>query len=167
VSDAADRSQFDFVEVFQEELFVAAAADFLPFGLCAGDQATIPLERVSELPLVMPSMKHNARKVAERIARASQITLNVVSELDSYSQIVETVDRASAYSLMSRAAALAPVERGSIVLIPISSRPFKRSCYHIRKRQRPVTSASLAVEAKAVAIIREMNDRFALNLAFA
>lgn len=160
-------SDFDFQLAFREEMFIVAAPDFLPNGTVSGDLPTIEPARLAGLPFVLPSVKHNARRIIERLFRKRQLLLNTVSEIELLSQVMEMVIRASAYSVLPRCAVLQQLERGELVLIRVAEEALWRTCYVVRKRWRPVTAPCLAVEAAMTAIFGEMNKRFSLDLAFA
>src|SRR5690606_17432436 len=78
---------FEAMPVFREELSLVSASDFVPDS-ARGEPPSIPLEALQALPFVLPSAKHNARRIVDRIFRATGIAPEIVSEIDSHSQIV-------------------------------------------------------------------------------
>jgi LysR family nitrogen assimilation transcriptional regulator len=116
-----------------------------------------------ELPFVMPSLPHGARRVVERYARANGVNFNVVIEMDSLPQIIEIVSRASAYTILPHASVAGLVAAGELALVRISDPPLRRTAYLTRKRSHAASTASLAVEKSMMKIIREMIDRYRLE----
>lgn len=159
-----DLDLFEVVPFFREPLYLMAAGDFLPAGVTGA--ATVPAQTLAGLPFVVPSTKHSARRVLDRILRKHRIALNVVSEIDSHSQIVEMLVRANAYAILPRAAVLQQLHAGELVAIPLADELCQRTCYSVRLRAKPVSAASLQIEASIAAITREMSVRYDLQLEF-
>lgn len=151
---------------FREELVFACAPDFLPEELQGKASGEIAVRTLDNLPMVMPSTRHHTSRLIEKILQAHGLRFNLVSELESHSQMLEMTARASAYTIVSRAAALAHVQRGDLTVFPIAGGAFYRDCHVVRKRSRPVTAASMAVEQRALTILGEMSIRYGLGLAF-
>lgn len=149
--------------VLEEELFLVAAADDVPVAPDADGNHVIEASELARLPLVMPSMPHSARSSIERFARASGIELNVILEINSLSQIVEMVARASGYSLLPHGAVAEAVEAGRLVLVRLKNPGFSRTAWLTRKRGLPVTMASLTVERTLLTILGELVGRFDLH----
>lgn len=167
VYETPDPSIYQSRAVFQEELFLLAAPDFVPADATAGPLPEIAPEILGRLPLVMPSSRHNLRNLIDGLARAREIELRIESEIDSYTQILDMVGRASAYTIISRSAVLAQLAREEFVLVRIAGGLCRRTCHVVRSRRSPTTPASRAVEEALVEIIREMNRRFSLDLIIA
>ncbi|REF73321.1 LysR family transcriptional regulator [Paracoccus versutus] len=152
--------------VYTEELWFISAPDFLPDALSRTPEGfEIGLAQLPQLPLVTSSKRHKTRQLLEQYARSAGVALNIASELESHSQILEMVLRASAYTIVPKAAILPQLTRGDLVAIRFRER-LQRRCYLLRKTGRVVTAASLAVEETAISILKEMNKRHALDLAF-
>lgn len=159
---APDSAVFETHPIMTEELFVVAASDDLPGEPDETGVVTLRVEALRELPLVMPSLPQGARRVVERYARANGVTLNVVIEMDSLPQIIEIVQRASACSVLPHAAVTGPVEAGMLALVRLDP-PLLRTAYLTRKRSRPASAASIAVQGKMMQIVQEMIDRYHLK----
>lgn len=162
VFEISDSAPYSFEPLLTEGLFLVTAPDnwdddFGPNGIALNP---LPTSRLQELPLVLTSPTHGARKLQERFARAGGFSLNVVAAIDSLPQIVEMVSRASAYSILSHAAVIKEVANGTIGLVPFEEPTIRRTAYMVRKRSRPVSSASSVVENTILTIIREMVERF-------
>jgi LysR family nitrogen assimilation transcriptional regulator len=157
-----DSAVFETHPIMTEELFLVAASDNLPADPDESGTLSVKVEALRNLPLVMPSMPQGARRVVERYARAHGVALNVVIEMDSLPQIIEIVQRASAYTVLPHAAVTGPVEAGQLSLIHVEP-SLLRTAYLTRKRSRPASTASLAVQATMMKIIQEIIDRYHLK----
>lgn len=162
VYEISDSSPYSFEPILTEELFLVAATDnwddeFGPDGVA---RTPITAAQLENLPLVLTSPTHGARKLQEKFARAGGFTLNVVAAIDSLTHIVEMVSRASAYSILSHGAVIKEVAEGRLGLIRIAEPTIRRTAYMVRKRSRPVSNASAIVENTISTIIRELVERY-------
>lgn len=165
VYEAYDSIPFTFEPILSEQLFLITAPDnwegeIGPDGIAK--QAITP-QQLQSLPLVLTSASHGARKLQERYARASNIDYNVIAVIDSLPHMIEMVNRASAYTILSHGAVVHHVARGQLALVPIEGMPMQRTAYMVRKRSRPVSRACTIVEQTIATIIAEMVDRFGLR----
>jgi len=126
-------------------------------------QYVLEASRLAELPLAMPSAPHTARLAVERFAQSLGQELNIAMEIDSLSQILEMVARASAYTVLPHAPVAEAVAAGKLALVRIISPSFFRTVYLTRKRSRPVTQASLAVENTFIQVMQGMIERYNLS----
>lgn len=156
-------SQFLSVPVMEEEIFVVAAADNLPIEADENGEYWIDACDLGALPLVMPGLPHSARRAIERFAQAEGISLNVIVEMDSLYQIINMVERASAYTFLPHAPVANAVDAGRLTLIRVRNPNFRRTVYLTRKRQRSITMASLEVEKSIFSILSEMIQRYGLQ----
>lgn len=157
-----DSAVFETHAIMSEELFLVTASDNLPAEPDESGRVTVTVEALRDLPLVMPSLPQGARRVVERYARAHGVGLNVVIEMDSLPQIIEIVQRASACTVLPHAAVAGLVASGQLALIHLEP-PLLRTAYLTRKRSRPASSASIAVQATMMKIIQEIIDRYRLK----
>jgi LysR family transcriptional regulator, nitrogen assimilation regulatory protein len=165
VYEVSDSAPYSFEPILTEELFLVTATDNWEGALGPDGVALEPISasRLQELPLVLTSSTHGARKLQEKFARSIGIQLNVVAEIDSLPHIVEMVSRASAYTILSHGAVLNQVSAGTLALVPIEEPTIRRTAYIVRKRSRPVTRASVIVESYIKTIIQEMVERYKLR----
>ncbi len=159
-------STFQSDAVLEEELFLVAAADDAPVEPDADGAYSIEASELANLPLVMPSLPHSARSSIERFARTNGIELNVILEINSLSQIVEMVGRASGYSLLPHGPVAEAVEAGRLILVRLKNPGFSRTAYLTRKRGLPVTMASLTVERTLLTILGELVSRYDLHATY-
>lgn len=165
VYDVVESNELSFKPVLEETLYLVTATDnwaapIAPDGLALEHVDAIDL---AGLPLVLPSSSHASRRIIEGATKAHGIQLNIISEIDSLSQIVEMVSRASAYTILPQTAVAPEVANGSLALIPIANPTITRTIQIARRRSRPVTSASAAVEATISGLFSEMIRRHKLQ----
>ena len=85
VYEVSDSAPYSFEPILTEELFLVTAPDNWEGALGPDGVALEPISasRLQELPLVLTSSTHGARKLQEKFARSIGIQLNVVAEIDS------------------------------------------------------------------------------------
>ena len=164
VYEVSDNSAYTFEPLLTEELFLVTAPDNWNSGEKGDGKLAAPINasRLEELPLVLTSTTHGARKLQEKHARSIGISLNVVAEINSLPHIIEMVSRASAYTLLSHGAVLNQVAAGTLMLVPIEP-TIRRTAYIVRSRSHPVTRASEIVESNIKTILKEMVERYSLR----
>lgn len=165
VYEVSDSGPYSFDPLLTEDLFLVTAPDNWSGPIGPDGMALTPISatRLQELPMVLTSATHGARKLQEKFSRSIGIQLNVVAEIDSLPHIVEMVSRASAFSILSHGAVINQVAAGNLALVPIEEPTIRRTAYIVRKRSRPVTRASVIVESTIQSIVREMVDRYKLK----
>jgi len=165
VYDVPDSGTLSAQPLFAEEVFLVTASDNWTGKIGPDGRAVekIDAAELKTLPLVLPSLTHGARKVIERYARANGVHLNIVAEIDSLPQIIEMVNRASAYSLLPRAAVMSQVASRCIALVAFKEPTIRLVPYLVRKRTRAVTRATVAVESAVIMILPELIKRYRLE----
>lgn len=160
--EAYDSLPYSFDPLLTEELFLVTAPDNWSGAIGPDGLALEPISaiKLQELPLVLTSPTHGARKLQEKFAKSIGVQLNVVAAIDSLPHIVEMVSRASAYTILSHGAVASQVANGTLALVRIDEPTIKRTAYVVRKRSRPVGKASAIVETYIFNIIREMVSRY-------
>ncbi|WP_199086640.1 LysR family transcriptional regulator [Bosea sp. ASV33] len=162
IFEQANPSTFEAVPLMSEEIFFAAATDDLPAGAEASSPRVVTPQLLSQVPLVLPSHPHGFRRIVERYARANNISLNVVLEIDSLPQIVEMASRASAYALIPHSALTGPGPSGDLTLMRLEP-PLHRTGYLVRKRAKLASNSTVAVQNVILRIIKELMERHKLT----
>lgn len=165
VYECYDSIPYTYEPILTEELFLVTAPDNWEGEFHSDGMAKEPISaaKLQELPLVLTSTNHGARKLQEKFARSIGIDLNVVAVIDSLPHIIEMVSRASAYTILSHGAVINQVANGTLALVPIEEPTIRRTAYLVRKRSRPVARACSIVESTISTIIREMVDRHGIR----
>lgn len=154
---------FQYSPVLEEELFLVAAEDNIPCKPDADGTYSITPSRLCELPLAMPSRQQTYRLALENSSRPIFDNLNIIIELDSLSQIIDMVNRASAYSILPHIAVANAVSMGRIALVKIKDTNLKVKTYIARDRSRAASMASMVVERILLQILKENVDRYDLQ----
>ena len=165
VYETPEAASYLFTPILTEELFLVTARDNWPGPLDADGVAIEPISasKLQDLPFVLTSPSHGARKLQEKFARSVGISLNVIAEIDSLPHIIEMVSRASAYTLLSHGAIFDRVAAGLLTMVRIEEPTIRRTAYMARSATRPVTRARVVVESFITEIIREMVGRYKLR----
>ncbi|KGJ11027.1 LysR family transcriptional regulator (plasmid) [Paracoccus versutus] len=161
----ADFDAFAAQPIFEEELFLVAASDNwsespVIDGLA---QKAIAFDRLADLPLVLPAKQNPMRLMLDRLAKAHKCELKPLLELDSLLSLVTFASRASAHIVLSHAAVVKEVANGTLVLVPFREPAPTHTAYLLRRRDRPVSSASLLVERMILSVLAEMIARYRLK----
>lgn len=159
-------SEFQVDPIMQEEIFLVSAYDNVPVEPDTDGTYTMHASELAKLPLVMPGLPHSARRAIDQFAQANDLELDVIVELNSLSQIIEMVNRASAYSVLPHAPVAEAVASGKLALVRIVEPTFLRTAYLTRKRTRSATMASIKVEETMLGILRELVERYDLHATF-
>jgi LysR family nitrogen assimilation transcriptional regulator len=155
--DLDGKGHFRATHILDEDLCFFSAPDAWPLETPPG--APVPLARVAELDLILPSPSHGLRKSIERHAAINSIPLNVVIEMDAMTQIKELVARGSGYTIFAPAAAYDFVARGelvkSLIIDPVMSRPV----HLVNNPAHPMTNACRAIERITLEVARDLVRR--------
>lgn len=162
VFEPANPATFEAVAILTEEVFFAAAADDLPAGIDASSQGRISPLVLAQVPLALPSHPHGFRRIVERYAKANNVNLNVILEIDSLPSIVEMVSRASAYSLLPHSALTGSRSSGRLMLTRLEP-PLHRTGYLVRKRAKLASNSTLAVQNVILQVSKELIQRHRLS----
>ena len=148
---------FRATHVLDEQLFFFSAPDAWPLKTPPG--TPVPLRDLANLELVLPGEPHGLRRIIEQAATASDVTLNVVTELDAMTQIKELVARGSGFSIFAPAACHDFVETGRLLKAPIIDPVISRPVYLVRNPSLTQTRACAAIEKVALKVAAEMVRR--------
>ncbi|MEM8664408.1 MAG: LysR family transcriptional regulator [Pseudomonadota bacterium] len=143
--------------LLSEDLHFFAAADAWPLDTPPGEP--VPLARVARQDLILPSPDHGLRAMIDRFAKANNLSLNVVLEMDALPQIKALVARGSGSAILAFAAAHDFLESGRLTSAPIVDPVMRRPAYLLRNSQRPVTRASQEVERVTFEVIGDLLKR--------
>lgn len=111
---------------------------------------------IAQLPLILPSEAHGLRELLERQAITSNIELNTIIDVDSYSNIKELVSSGIGYSILPLNAIAREVSDGKLRSWTISNPKIQRSIYLTHSIERPMTNAVAAIESLAREVLRDL-----------
>lgn len=144
-------------QLMTEELHFFSAPDAWPFATVPG--APVPLAALAGVELVLPSPRHGLRSMIDRAARAHGIALTVTTEMDGLGQIKTLVARGSGHTILAPAAAIDFVERGELLMAPLTEPRLVRPVYLVRNPAKPVTRASRELERITLDVVRDLIGR--------
>lgn len=141
-----------------EELFLVASADAWSgkVGVDGIAETPVALRDCTRLPLILPHRSHGLRDTIERFAGSTGLSLSVVLEMDSLTNIKTLVKRGSGYTILAHAATFDEVQRQTLVMVPIREPIMHRTVFLVRNPSKPVTQAAREVERVIVQIIAEL-----------
>jgi LysR family nitrogen assimilation transcriptional regulator len=148
---------FSTTHVLDERLFFFSAPDAWPLATPPG--TSVPMRDLESLELVLPGEPHGLRRIIERAAASSGVTLNVVTELDAMTQIKELVARGSGFSIFAPAACHDFVESGRLLMAPIVDPIISRPVYLVRNPKAAQSRACLAIEQIALHVAADLVKR--------
>ena len=86
----------------------------------------------------------------------SGLSLSVVLEMDSLTNIKSLVARGSCYTILPHAAVFDEVHRGTLVMVPIRDPVIRRTVFLVRNPSKPGTQAAREIERLIVEIVAEL-----------
>lgn len=166
VYEPYDSATFIFEPLLIEQLFLIAAPDNWP-GIVGPDGIAvepIPARQLADYPLVTTGHQaFGTRGLQGRIAKSLGIDLNVIATMDSLSQLVKMVSRASAFAVLPHGAVHEEVARGDLLMVPIADPPLRRTAYLARKRARSATRAVDIAADSIRTIVRELVEKHGIE----
>lgn len=144
-------------ELVGEEIYFVSAADDWPFESKPG--SPVPLRDLAGLEMVLPSMNHGLRTLAERAAKSIGISYNIVIEMDSLQQIKALVARGSGHTLLSPAAIDDMAQSNTLLKGRVIDPVIRRPVFLVRNADKSVTIASRAVERLCEDVIKDLVKR--------
>jgi LysR family nitrogen assimilation transcriptional regulator len=85
----------------------------------AAAQATFRIRDLADLPLILPSMAHNNRRMVEQAALEHDVRLRIKTEVDSVSFAKAMVEQGMGYTILTYAAVQDEVTRKQLAAYPI------------------------------------------------
>jgi LysR family transcriptional regulator, nitrogen assimilation regulatory protein len=155
--EVSELKHCEVTKLMSEELYFFAAPDNWPWSKPPG--ASVTLNEIHELDLILPSPQHGLRQTLERHADARGVPLNVIIEMDSLAQIKELVVRGSGYTILAPAAANDRVRRGELVMSRIVEPIISRPVYLVRNHVKRMTDACEVVERIALDVVEDLVRR--------
>ena len=139
VSDAHKHSGLHVTALALEQLHLVGPSDWQP-------PPSIPVKRIADLPLALPAIHPGLRQLIDRAFATRGVRPNVVMELDSQDALLEVVRSGRAFSIMSFAGVLRPVERNELAASLVTDPTIDRTLLTAFPDGRPITRLMRAVE---------------------
>jgi LysR family tcuABC transcriptional regulator len=148
-ADAGQR--WSVLPLLEERLFVIGLAT-LPGMPRAG---RVRLERLAELPLVLPSGPHGLRATIDAAFAQARVTPRVVAEIDGLAMLMDAV-RDGLGATIQPGAALARLDDSRLVQREVADRPATRSNLLVSLSDDELSPAGLAVRVVIVEVARQL-----------
>lgn len=123
----------------------------------------IPLHELAKLPLAAPDRAYDARKILERVAANSGVTLDVRYELNSTAMLVGVVREGLAYAVLPSSICNDALAIGALARRPIDSPLLGRIQAIVWLSERSLTPAAAAVKDELAQTVHELVDKGVLE----
>lgn len=145
------------VRILEEELvFFGPTHPITEIAMPEGG-TVLDYDLIAQLPLILPSEAHGLRELLERQAITSNIELNTIIDVDSYSNIKELVSSGIGYSILPLNAIAREISDGKLKSWTIANPKIQRSIYLTHSIERPMTNAVAAIESLTREVLRDLS----------
>lgn len=144
------------VRMLEEELVFFGPTEPLSDVAVPEPGEVLDYKLIAQLPLILPGEAHGLRELLERQAISSDVQLNSIIDVDSYSNIKELVRSGIGYSVLPFNAIAREVEAGSLTCWKIANPQIQRSIYLTHSIERPMTNAVSAIESLSREVLRDL-----------
>ncbi len=141
--------------ILREELRLFAAAGD-PEAASLGAGQAVGLERLCDLPLVLPGAGHGLRNLVEDEVSRLGLQLSTVYEVDSYAAIKDLVARGLGFSILPLNALARDIEAGRFTAWPIGTPPLSRMVHLVQPFDRSASRAAAAVATLAGQVLGDL-----------
>ncbi|MEE9289424.1 MAG: LysR substrate-binding domain-containing protein [Alphaproteobacteria bacterium] len=101
----------------------------------------VAFERLSDLPLILPSQPHILRTLVDEAAAAQGVDLNIHLEIDSVQTMKKLVERSIGYTVLPFGAVRSEVAEGRVSASQITAPELTRTLYVVFSNRRPPSKA--------------------------
>lgn len=140
--------QLTYESIFREDLVLVAARSRQP-----RLPARVPVARLREYPLILPSPPNAIRALVESVCRAHGAHLQIAAEVDAVHTIVELAEQGHACAILPRSAVRGPEPRPGLAVAAIESPRIRNDLVLATPRNRPSTRLAQATAA----LIRQLD----------
>jgi LysR family transcriptional regulator, nitrogen assimilation regulatory protein len=140
--------------LIEEELLLIGPRD-TPEALRSG---AVPVAKLGELPLILPSHPHGIRILVETLLSTVDIVPNIECEIDSLSTTLQLVERGVGYTILPYASVIGSVNAGQVLALRISGRSLSRQLVLATSTQRPTTLATRALTQAVKQLVSDLVD---------
>lgn len=121
----------------------------------AGKPETARIAELAHLPLILTSAASGLRTLAEEAARAKNIDLNLVLEIDSVTATKEMVAQKIGYAILPPGAVHREVEDGRLTARRFARPALSRKMYLVYSASHPASNAATAVREVMRQVVQE------------
>jgi LysR family nitrogen assimilation transcriptional regulator len=116
----------------------------------------VPVMKLSELPLILPSHPHGIRVLVETLLHTVDIVPNIECEIDSLSTTLQLVEQGIGYTILPYASVISRVNAGQLVATRISGLSLSRQLVLATSTQRPATLATRALTQAVKQLVSDL-----------
>jgi len=127
-----------------------------PGGKDADAPVSYNVEELEKLPLILPSAPNQLRILADDIARANKLTLNIVAEIDSIPIMKALIEEGYGYGLLSFGSVHEEVARGVLRATPVDRSTVQRKLVVAWNPDQRLTNAAREVVGVLTEIASDM-----------
>jgi LysR family nitrogen assimilation transcriptional regulator len=114
------------------------------------------LRQAAGRPLVLPGLAHDLRRIIDDAAASQGLAFQVVAEIDSLPSVKKAVEAGLGATILPVAAVADEVKAGRLQAVALADASMKRQVVCASSVTRPASPASVAVQALATRLAREM-----------
>ncbi|MES2534521.1 MAG: LysR substrate-binding domain-containing protein [Pseudomonadota bacterium] len=119
-------------------------------------RSSIPLAKVVQLPLILPSLQHGVRPRIENVVRANTMALTNVIEINSVAILKSALLADLGVTILPTAPFLSEIERGLLSAYPITGATISRTIALCSSKNIPLTDAASAVERLVIDVTADL-----------
>jgi LysR family transcriptional regulator, nitrogen assimilation regulatory protein len=116
----------------------------------------VPVLKIGELPLILPSHPHGIRVLVETLLTTVGVVPDIECEIDSVSTTLQLVERGIGYTILPYASVISRVAAGQLVAMRISGHSLSRQLVLATSTQRPTTLATRALTQAVTQLVRDL-----------
>lgn len=140
--------------LLEEQLHLAADSE-ASLAPLIDERGEVPLRRLADIPLILPTGRHGLRQLIDETARRNGVTRAPLVEIDSFVQIQRLVQRRLGMTILSRAALHDVPLDPPLVSRRIVQPSITRTVSLAHGETRPATKATREVARRARSILLE------------
>jgi LysR family nitrogen assimilation transcriptional regulator len=122
----------------------------------AGHKTSYRIRDLAELPLIMPSLPHNIRRLVEQAAIQHGVRLRVQAEVDSVAFTKLMVQKGLGYSVLTHAAVQTEIARGELQGYPIERPALTSTVTIVTRREKSPQQLTERVRSTLRSVVHEL-----------
>ncbi len=132
--------------LFRQRLYLAGRRQ-------GNEQASITLQQLSKLPLMLPTPTNVLRKAVEREFAAASLHVDPIAESDLFEVVLSAVKTGLGHAILPKGDFSDMPGHQDIITVPIEPAIYLTACL-ITTRDKPLTRAAAAIESQLLGFIR-------------
>jgi LysR family nitrogen assimilation transcriptional regulator len=150
--DDGQLGKFNTQALVEEEMMFITRTD----SQFAGKRKSIRLEKVLQVPLILPSIQHGVRPRIEQVVQEHGLKIDNVIDITSIAILKSAILADMGGTILPVSPLLAEIERGDMRACSISDVALSRTVSLCSSKNIPLTNAAKAVEKLVLEVTREL-----------